>query len=137
MWLFLSNTRFGGKPILHHFFASYHGHSLADSHAASIKKVLHTQYNTSQLQRFSPCTSALYWGPANATDFASLLRHACTDTTIHVFPTIDRDPALKPNVQAIKHIKSQHCFVFAGGLCASAEESDAPGVTPFSLELKP
>ena len=73
MWHFLSTYRFSAKPIIHHFFASYHGHSLADAHAASIKKVLHSQYNTSQLQRFSPNTSALYWGPANAKDFSSLL----------------------------------------------------------------
>jgi hypothetical protein len=47
-----------------------------------------------------------------------------------------RVPALKPKVQAIKDIKSQHCFVFAGGRCASTEGSDAPGVTLFTLELK-
>src|SRR4051812_29500003 len=100
MWHFLSTYRFNRKPIYHHFFASYHGHSLADGHAASIKRVLHTQYNTSQLQRFSPTTSALYWGPSNANDFGLLLQQSCDKTKIHIFPTINRDPKLKPNVSA-------------------------------------
>jgi hypothetical protein len=136
MWHFLSTYCFDKKTILHNFFASYHGHSLADSHAAAIKKALHTQYNTSQIQRFSPTASALYWGPSNATEFAALLAHACANTHIHVFSSIDRDPKLKPDVSSIKHIKSQHCFVYQDGLCASAATSSSPGSTCFSLELK-
>jgi hypothetical protein len=135
MWHFLSICRFSHKPIIHHFFASYHGHSLADSHAAAIKRVLHSQYNTSQLQRFSPNTSALYWGPVNASEFAVLLSHACSNTQIHVFPSIDRDPLLKPMCSAVPEIKKNHCFVYVNGICAYAERSDASGSIPFLFTL--
>jgi len=61
MWHWISTNRFSNKRITHHFFASYHGHSLADSHAASIKRIIRTEYNMSQLQRFDTSTLAIYW----------------------------------------------------------------------------
>jgi len=136
MWHFLSTYRFSGKPIIHNFFASYHGHSLADAHAASIKKLLRSQYNISQLQRFSPDTSALYWGPGNAKDFSALIDHSCSNSVIYVFDSIDRDPLLKPNCSAVNEIKKNHCYVYAIGKCAAAMLSDAPGSVPFSFTLK-
>ena len=137
MWHWMSSNLFSNKPIIHNFFASYHGHSLADSHAASIKRVLKSQYNTSQLQRFSPTTSALYWGPGDASDFAALLSHACSDTHVHVFPDIDRDPALKPQVSHVDAIKSQHCLIYAAGTCAASIDSVSASALPFSFSLKP
>jgi hypothetical protein len=136
MWHWLSTHRFSNKPIIHNFFASYHGHSLADAHAATIKRALRSQYHASQLQRFSPNTIALYWGPADASDYAALLSHACPSTRIHVFPHIDRDPLLKPKCSAVPEIKKQHCFVYANGQCAMAAESGAPGSRPFSFTLQ-
>jgi hypothetical protein len=137
MWHWLSMNRFSNKPIIHNFFASYHGHSLADSHAAAIKKVLRSQYQVSQLQRFSSCTSALYWGPINAEEFSALLSHACPNTQLHTFPSIDRDPTLKPRVSAIDQIKSKHCFVYTAGRCAASVDSTIAPKVPFLLELKP
>src|SRR5690606_18493186 len=100
-----------------------HGHSLADSHAAAVKKVLRTQYNTSQLQRLCPSALALYWGPANAAEVSSLLHTACSNTQPMVFPFVDRDEQLKPNVRSIKGIKSKHCFVYQGGTCRAYERT--------------
>lgn len=137
MWHWLSTQRFSGKPILHHFFASYHGHSLADAQAAVMKRALHSQYNVSQLQRLSPTVSALYWGPANASDLAALIAHACPNTQCCVFPHIDRDPLLKPRVSHIEAIKSKHCFVYANGKCAAASDSACAVSTAFSFTLKP
>jgi hypothetical protein len=136
MWHWLSVNRFSNKPIIHNFFASYHGHSLADSHAAAIKRVLRSQYTTSQIQRFSPNTSALYWGPANAPEFASLLSHACPNTQLYIFPRIDRNPLLKPNCSAVDEIKKKHCFVYAGGNCAASVDSSLAPKQPFSFVLK-
>jgi hypothetical protein len=61
MWHWLSTHRFSNKRISHPFFASYHGHSLADAHAASIKRFIRTDYKMSQLQRFDTTTMAIYW----------------------------------------------------------------------------
>ena len=136
MWHWLSTNLFDSKLITHNFFASYHGHSLADAHAASIKRVLHSQYNTSQLQRLTPTTSALYWGPANASDFSALLSHACSLTQVYVFPHIDRDPTLKPQVSHVPGIKSKHCLIYASGTCAAANDSVDASAEPFFFSLK-
>ena len=133
MWWWLSTHRFSQKSIIHNFFAAYHGHSLADSFAAAIKRVLRSQYHTSQLQRFCHTVIAVYWGSTNAAELAALLAHACSDTQVHVFPTIDRDPTLKPHVSHIPHIKSKHCFVYANGNCAAASDSSGAGSQPFSF----
>ena len=63
----LSELRFGQKRISHHFFASYHGHSLADGHAAVIKRAPHTRYKMTQLERLTKNPTAT-WGPATVDD---------------------------------------------------------------------
>jgi hypothetical protein len=123
MWHALSTLRFDKKRITHHFFASYHGHSLADSHAATIKRVLRSQYNLSQMQRLCADTFVLFWGPANALELAPLLAHVGSNTRVHVLPNIDRDKERKPAIQGINLIKSKHCFRYQGGLCYAAELS--------------
>ena len=122
MWSWLSTHRFDSRRISHHFFASYHGHSLADAHAASIKRVIRTDYNMSQLQRFCSSALAIYWGPENAVALARLL-NKCSNTEIAVFPAIDRDPALKPDPSSIVHIKEQHRFDYENGTCYCSERS--------------
>lgn len=136
MWHFLSTHRFNGKLILHNFFGSYHGHSLADGHAATIKRVLRTEYNTSKLQRISPRTTSLYWGPSSCDQYKALIEHTCTATSVHVFESIDRDEKLKPKVGKLDDIKKKHCFVYLGGICSAAEHSDAAGSVPFLFRLK-
>jgi hypothetical protein len=61
MWHWLSTHLFNQQRITHHFFVSYHGHSIADAHAASAKCLLHNDYSFSQFERLST-TSAIYWG---------------------------------------------------------------------------
>ena len=134
MWHWLSDMKFNKKPIIHNFFAAYHGHSLADSHAASVKRVLKTQYDVSSLVRMCPNVKAIYWGPANAQEYSTLLSQ-CSNTQVHVIPHVDRDPALKPTLAPLDSIKSKHCFVYFAGLCASAEQSDAGVAFPFVFEL--
>lgn len=135
MWSWLSNHRFNKNRISHHFFASYHGHSLADAHAASIKRTIRTEYNMSQLQRFSAVQLAIYWGPANALELGNLLQK-CSNTQIVVFPHIDRDPALKPNPIPLVHIKRQHRFDYEKGQCARSELSEGALKTLFSFQLR-
>ena len=76
----------------------------------------------SQLQRFCSSALAIYWGPENAPALARLLQK-CTNTEIAVFPTIDRDPALKPDPSSIVHIKKQHRFDYENGTCYCSERS--------------
>jgi len=123
MWSWLSMNRFNRKRIAHNFFASYHGHSLADSHAAAIKRILRRQYNVSVMQRFSTTTAAIYWGPASAEEFGALLQYA-TESQIHLFPSIDRDPLLKPNILPLNEIKKHHSFIYENGLCRSFERTN-------------
>jgi hypothetical protein len=135
MWMWLSTQRFDNRRISHHFFASYHGHSLADGHAASIKRIIRTEYNMSQLQRLNTTTLAIYWGPADAVHLSSLLKK-CADTQIHVFPHIDRDPTLKPDPIPLVHIKRHHCFDYENGLCYCAELSEGAFKKRFLFQLR-
>lgn len=135
MWHWLSQKRFAGKRISHHFFASYHGHSLADSHAASIKRVLRNEFQQSQLQRFNETTLAVLWGPANAQEMSVAMKR-CKDTQIVVFRHIDRDPELKPDPQSLVQIKRQHRFDYEKGLCYAAEPSAGAERTLFSFYLR-
>jgi hypothetical protein len=135
MWMWLSTNRFAQRRISHHFFASYHGHSLADAHAAILKRTLRTEYNTSQLQRFNSTVTAVYWGPADAAQLGDLLQR-CSDTQVYVLPHIDRDPALKPNPFPIPHIKQQHRLDFAGGKCYYSELSAGALKKLFSFRLR-
>ena len=135
MWHWLSVHRFNNKRITHHFFASYHGHSLADSHAASIKRVIRTEYKMSQLQRFDTTTLAIYWGPADAAAVGRLIKK-CSNTEMCVIPNIDRDPALKPDPLPLVHIKRQHRFDYENGLCYRSERSDGTEKVLFSFLLR-
>jgi hypothetical protein len=135
MWHWFSTQRFGNKRISHHFFASSHGHSLADAHAAAIKKILRSEYHQSQLQRFSPVLSEIHWGPASALQFGKLLQK-CAKTEYCVIPWIDRDPALKPNPLPLVKIKRQHRFDYEDGKCYAAELSAAALKKLFSFRLR-
>lgn len=135
MWHFLSTHRFNNKRISHHFFASYHGHSLADAHAASIKRLIRTEYNMSQLQRFDTTLLAIYWGPEDAVQLGGLLKK-CSDTQICVFPHIDRDPALKPDPSKVHHIKRQHRFDYENGQCFCAELSEGAFKKLVTFQLR-
>jgi hypothetical protein len=135
MWHWLSQTLFSQRRISHHFFASYHGHSLADGHAATIKRLIRTEYNMSQLQRFDTTTLALYWGPADASAVGRLIKKG-VNTEICVIPKIDRDPALKPDPVSLVHIKQQHCFDYKEGLCFRSERSAGTEKKRFSFELR-
>lgn len=136
MWHWLSVHKCNNKRISHHFFASYHGHSLADAHAASIKRNIRTEYNMSQLQRFDTSTLAIYWGPENAAALGRLISK-CSNTEICVIPHIDRDPALKPDPIPLVHIKRQHRFDYENGLCYRSELSEGTEKKRFSFQLRP
>jgi hypothetical protein len=135
MWQWLSTQRFAGRRISHHFFASYHGHSLADAHAAAIKRILRSEYQRSQLQRISPVLSAIEWGPEDAMQLGRLLDKAAS-TQVCVIPHIDRDTALKPDPFPLVHIKRQHCFDYEKGKCYSAELSAGALKKLFSFRLR-
>lgn len=118
----LSELRFGRKRITHHFFASYHGHSLADGHAAVIKRALHTRYKTTQLERLTLNPTAT-WGPATVDDVAEILTANCANTQVIVFRDIDRDDERKPEVRGINSIKAMHCLTYEGGTCRARERT--------------
>lgn len=117
MWHLLSTACFAGKPITHNFFSAYHGHSLADSHAATDKRILHTEYNSSQQQRLLPTVDSLYWGPSSAADLAALLSAHATKTQAFTLQRIPRDASLKPSIQTVAGIKGKHSFVYAMDTC--------------------
>lgn len=121
MWHALSELRFDHKRITHHFFASYHGHSLADGHARHIKCALDRAYKISQLQRYYALPGATF-GPASVGDMAEVIRHNCKDTQVTVYDSIERQEH-KPNVSSINSIKAMHCFVYEGGVCAATEKT--------------
>jgi hypothetical protein len=135
MWHWLSQTHFAKRRISHHFFASYHGHSLADAHAASIKRLIRTEYNMSQLQRFDTTTLAMYWGPEDAAAVGRLIKKS-RNTEICVIPQIDRDPKLKPDPQPLVHIKQQHRYDYENGLCFRSERSAGTEKKLFSFVLR-
>ncbi len=132
MWHALSELRFHQKRITHHFFASYHGHSLADAHAAVIKRALHTRYKTTQLERLTNNPSAT-WGPATVDDAAAILTANCSNIEVHIFRDIDRDEERKPQVRGINSIKSMHCLTYEGGTCRARERTGEREGTLFSF----
>jgi hypothetical protein len=134
MWSFLSYKFFDGKRITHNFFASYHGHSTADAHAATCKRLLRAAYNTSELERKVPSAQALKWGPTNASEFSQLLRKFATRTHSYTIPFIPRDEQLKPPIREIKGIKSQHSFVYQGEDCRSFEKTNCGEGQAFRIE---
>jgi hypothetical protein len=119
MWHALSELRFNHKQIHHHFFASYHGHSLADAHAALIKRSLNTRYKITQFERVTEYESAT-WGPATVEEVAAVIKANCSNTEVHIFNDIDRNEEHKPDVKPISSIKSQHWFEYQNGKCVAA-----------------
>ena len=122
MWHSLSNLRFHGKRISHHFFPSYHGHSLADAHAAIIKRMLHSRYVETELERMAYLEEATR-GPTNIQDMASLIRARCADTQVHVFDQIEREDDHKPPIDSLQAIKSKHCFTYQNNECYALVKS--------------
>ena len=123
MWHSLSTLRFSNKLITHHFFASYHGHSLADGHAAVMKRVLLARYRITELERSIPGAGAT-WGPSTIEEAAAVTRANCANTEVHVFTDIDRDGERKPKVRAINSLKAMHCFAYCDGLCCATRGTD-------------
>lgn len=135
MWHMLSSMYFDGKRITHNFFTSYHGHSLADAHAATDKRLLRTQYDVSQQQRFQPTEASIYWGPCSAADLAALLSAHATNTQAFHLPSIPRDEGLKPDVLPLNAIKSKHCFVYERNTCRAFERTNEGEGQPFSFTV--
>jgi hypothetical protein len=132
-WHALSVLRFDRKPITHNFFASYHGHSLADGHAAVVKRCLHSQYLLSELERTTHQPDAT-WGPAGVKEVAEVISRKCANTEVVVFNEIDRDGERRPTVRSIPGIKSYHWFLYQDGKCYAKERSGHAGITEFKLD---
>jgi hypothetical protein len=135
MWHYLSFFRFGGQRISHHFFASYHGHSLADTHAASIKQVTRTEYIASQQQR-AQGSPASNWGPTSAADLEPILTQHCQDTRVYVLNDIDRGERLKPNIRGLHSIKKQHSFTYEKGTCKASKLTNKGKVRLFGFHYR-
>jgi hypothetical protein len=135
MWHALSSLRFDRKPICHHFFASYHGHSIADGHAATIKRALNTRYNISQFERMTRNPNAT-WGPTKVKEFAEILNKTCQGTEASVFEVLDRSEENKPEVTGIPAIKSMHCFLYQDNTCRCWPRSNIAGSTAFSFKYE-
>jgi hypothetical protein len=123
MWHILSSLRFSQKRISHHFFAAYHGHSLADGHAAIIKRALYTQYNVSEHERNHSVPSATF-GPATVEEVAVTVRKDCKNTTVTVFTDIEREDKIKQQIKAIHRIKDRHSFTFCAGVCYAQNQTN-------------
>lgn len=132
MWHCLSLLRFGGKRITHNFFASYHGHSLADGHAASVKRCLLKRYLLTELERSTGQRTASF-GPTNVTQVAEVISAECANTHVQIFSSIDRDNERKPQVKGIEHIKSYHSFVYQNGQCFAKERTNYAGIVGFNF----
>jgi hypothetical protein len=131
MWHVLSTQFFDGKLIAHNFFASYHGHSLADAHASVAKRALRAAYNISEHQRKH--TGDVAFGPASAEELITLLRGKATRTHAFHLRRIPRDIRLKPNIAPLNLIKSKHRFVYEDGQCLDFEHADKPEGKSFSF----
>ena len=132
MWYCLSILRFDKKPITHHFFASYHGHSLADGHAAVVKRCLLSRYLITELERATHQSKAS-WGPKNVDEVAEVIQANCENTQVIVFDDIDRNQERKPHVLAVPEIKTLHCLTYQNGTCSGRERTGYPGIKEFSF----
>jgi hypothetical protein len=101
--------------------ASYHGACLCDAHFAAISKKLVAAMNASmghhlRQQRDGPHGMTLDAPPAAPTDaaaFAEWLPNQLENTAVKLFPFIERDGDLKPDIKTLKMaIKSMHAFTF-------------------------
>lgn len=121
-WHQLSNKLFQQQKIQHNFFASYHGHSLADSHAGHDKQLVKSEYIKSQQERmrlFDDFTAKINYGPASAHQIADLLNQNLSHTTAIVLDNINRDPATKPKVKSLPNIKQFHSFEYQNHQCCA------------------
>ena len=132
MWHSLSVLRFNKKSITHNFFASYHGHSLADGHAAVVKRCLLTRYLLTELERTTKQSNAT-WGPKNVYEVAEIIQNNCENTQVIVFDDIDRDEERKPHVRSINSIKSYHSFTYQDEKCRAKERTGYAGINEFSF----
>ena len=112
----LSTEKFDQKRLCHNFFPSYHGHSLADAHAAIIKRALTTRYLETEVERMAFLKEAT-WGPTSVAEMASVLRSRCSATEVHIFDHIQRKAQHRPDIQPLQAIKSNHCFVYEHNSC--------------------
>lgn len=133
MWHFLSSSRFGGKRIAHHFFTSYHGHSLADAHAATGKRLLRNALHASEQQRAALSEADPYWGPGSAADLAHLLCSQASHTEAIHLPSIHRDEGTKPDVLPLRDLKQYHSFVYEANACREFDRSNDGAGYPFSF----
>jgi len=134
MWHFLSSSCFDGKLIAHNFFASYHGHSLADSHAAVDKRLLRAAYNTSELSRRTVSEEPISWGPSSAAALVPVFSENAARTQAFHLPSIPRNAALKPNIAGINLIKSKHRFEYAEGTCLAFPRTGQDVGMPFAFK---
>ena len=98
---------------------------MADAHAAADKRLLKAQYDVSELERKIPSTQPINWGPGSAADLSHLLGKFASKTQSFTLPFIPRDEQLKPNIRAIKGIKSRHSFVYENDQCRSFEQTNS------------
>jgi hypothetical protein len=134
MWHFLSSASFSNKPIAHNFFSSYHGHSMADSHAATDKRLLRAAYNTSELQRKEVSEAPISWGPSSGADLSTLFTENASRTQSFYLPSIPRDADLKPHIAGLTLIKSQHRFEYAEGTCLAFQRTGELFGKPFRFK---
>ena len=134
MWHFLSSAYFSNKLIAHNFFASYHGHSQADSHAAADKRLLRAAYNTSELQRKVVTEDPISWGPSSGTALSSLLTENASRTQAFYLSSIPRDAGIKPNIAGVNLIKSKHRFEYVEGTCLAFKRAEMPPGIPFEFK---
>ena len=100
------------KKIIHYnFFVSYHGHSIADSHAGHMKRVLLQEFLNSQDDRKLEVEN---WGPHDSKTTATVIMEHVSCTFVAQLDKIERDTERihKPNVKPLKGIKQYHCFVY-------------------------
>lgn len=117
-----------GIVIEHHYFPAYHGHSLADGHAGTLKSAFRrfkVEIEGKRLKDFP-----LLQGPVNCHQLKEQLLTKVKNTQIIVYDTIPRDEKLKPtlkNAQKLDHIKQAHCLRFkaVGGGVAFRTSSKA------------
>ena len=136
-WHHFSSCYFQGKRITHNFFAAYHGHSLADSHAGRDKQVIKAEYLSSQhsrLQLLPLSARPVYWGPSSARDVQIILQKKIENTTAVVLADIDRDPQLKPAVAGLPNIKQYHSFFYENNRCYMAELTNDGNPTSFRFQ---
>jgi hypothetical protein len=110
--------------ITHHLFAAYHGHSIADGHAARVKSALNRSFIASEQDRLA---GKLNYGPRNARDTATVIQNDIT--SVHVFDSLSRLPIYKPTIHPIPDIKQYHCFDHNQGMLTLRKlSSDATGM---------